>query len=180
MQSGHERALIQRRFAQEFGASVQTGYTQFLTAGTPGNGAVLGYRRAGAEPLFLESYLDDPVEEAVSRAFGRTVLRPAIVEIGNLASDNALATIGLWGSTANDLGAQCEVAVATLTVKVRAMFARIGIPVRVLAPARCDVIAEAALWGRYYDGDPQVCAGFIAEGQSAIAACLSRRAGRAA
>jgi hypothetical protein len=135
----------------------------------------VGYRRAADEALFLERYLDAPVEELVSRAIGRPTRRENIVEIGNLAADDAFAMIELWGTAANDLGAACEVAVATLTAPLRSMFARIGLPLAVLAPAIIERSDNPADWGRYYESDPKVCAGVIADGQRAIGAFLSRR-----
>ncbi|WP_240197828.1 thermostable hemolysin [Novosphingobium sp. P6W] len=49
-----------------------------------------------------------------------------------------------------------------------------------LGPARAEQADEHAAWGRYYESDPQVCAGFIAQGQDAIARFLARREGIAA
>jgi len=140
-----------------------------------GGGAALGFRRAGAQPLFLEQYLDEAIEVAVSRAMGGCVARENIIEIGNLASDNGRSMIALWGQAANDFGSHCEYAVATLTAPVRAMFARIGLPITQLAQAAPAALGEAAdAWGRYYDLDPCVCAGQIAAGQRALAAYAAR------
>ncbi len=172
-----EFPLIRRRYRDVFGASLTPGFGAWMHSGAQeASGAALGYRRAGEEPLFLECYLDQPVEAAVTSALGRKIDRQQIVEIGNFASDNALAMIELWGAAANDLGAGSEVAVATLTAPLRRMFARIGLPVTVIAPARPERLAAAAEeWGSYYAQDPQVCAGIIADGQQAIAAFLQRR-----
>lgn len=174
--------LVCRKYLAAFGASARPDYPAWIEAG-PGRttAAALGYRRAGDAPLFLEWYLDRPVEALVSQAFGREIARQGIVEIGNFASDNALAMVELWGSAANDLSGSSEVAVATLTAPLRRMFARIGLPVIVLAPACPERLGEGAPeWGNYYAQDPQVCAGVIAEGQSAIASFLARRNRRAA
>ena len=130
---------------------------------------------------FLEAYLDAPVEDLAAIALGRPVARRQIVEIGNLAAVNPLAMIALWGAAANDLAALGDVAVATLTAPLRAMFRRIGIPIAAIAPARGERLGSAAsAWGRYYDQDPWVCAGVIANGQAAINCFLERRAGRVA
>lgn len=181
MAESTEFQLLQRRYREVFAATLSPGFASWMHCGSPMTGAMLGYRRAGVEPLFLEQYLAEPVEEAVARILGKPVRREQIVEIGNFASDNALAMIELWGAAANDLGCDSEVAVATLTAPLRKMFGRIGLPVTVLAPARPDRLGKAAIeWGSYYELDPQVCAGVIAEGQSAIAAFLQRRRGRAA
>ena len=166
--------LIGRKYRDVFNAAAPRGYAQWMAAG---DGAALGYRRAGAEPLFLETYLDQPIEDVVGVALGRRVAREAIVEIGNFAADNALAMVELWGNAANDLGGASEVAVATLTAPLRRMFARIGLPVVELAPARPERLGQAAAaWGSYDAQDPVVCMGMIAEGQAAITAFLARRA----
>lgn len=174
MPSSPQTELISRKYQEVFGASARPAYADWMGAGAA---AALGYRRAGSEPLFLETYLDQPIESLVSSTLGRTIDRGAIVEIGNFAADSAIAMVELWGRAANDLGGSGEVAVATLTAPLRRMFARIGLPIIPLAkadPARLPGAAEE--WGSYYATDPMVCMGVIAEGQSAIAAFLARRA----
>ena len=177
-----ELSLIQRRYQDVFGASVTPAFGSYMSHGAEGRiGAALGYRRAGEGTLFLEAYLDRPVEEKVAEAFGRRVARGQIVEIGNFAADCAMTMIELWGAAANDLAGGSEIAVATLTAPLRRMFARIGVPVTVLAPARPDRLAGGgAGWGCYYENDPQVCAGVIVDGQAAILAFLQRRLRREA
>jgi len=170
-------SLIQRKYRDAFGASPAPSFASYMHFGDrTDSGAALGYKRAGLEPLFLEAYLDEPVECSVSKVFGHLIERDSIVEIGNFAADNALAMVELWGTAANDLGERSEVAVATLTAPLRRMFARIGLPIHVLAPARPERIGRSASdWGSYYQLDPRVCAGKIAEGQEALAAFLQRR-----
>lgn len=176
MADSSEFELVRRRYMEMHGACLKPTfctYTHVERAETPR--AALGFHRAGEAPLYLERYLAAPVDVVVSAALGRQVARESIIEIGNLAADDAFAMIELWGSVANDLGAGCEVAVATLTAPLRAMFARIGVPLTVLAPATIDRTDDPELWGQYYASDPQVCAGVIAEGQRAIAAFMARR-----
>lgn len=181
MSERSEAGLVQRRFLEIHDARIVpsfASYRQVERSEVPR--AALGYRRAQIEPLFLERYLDAPVERLVSAAINRPTERRHIIEIGNLAADDAFAMIELWGSVANDLGADCEVAVATLTAPLRAMFARIGVPIRPLARASISRSDDPEAWGRYYAGDPWVCAGVISEGQSAISAFLARRRRHAA
>ena len=136
----------------------------------------MGYRRAGTEPLFLEAYLDKPIETLVSARLRRPIERDAIIEIGNLAASNVWSMIALWGEAANDLGDTSDVVVATLTAPLRRMFARIGVPVHELVEADPAKLGSAAAnWGSYYAQDPRVCAGRIAEGQRAIAQFLAKR-----
>jgi hypothetical protein len=177
-----EIQLLKRRYREVLATDLSPSFDTYLSHGRNARtGAALGYRRAGHDRLFLERYLDRPVEQAVSEGLERSVRREAIVEIGNFAAENAMAMVALWGATANDLGGSSEVAVATLTAPLRGMFARIGIPICLLVPARIERAGgEQSEWGRYYELDPWVCAGLISEGQSAIVAFKNLRAKRVA
>jgi hypothetical protein len=169
--------LISAQYRDVFGARQPQTFDRFMACNSEhGSTAALGYRRADQGNLYLEIYLDEAIEDAVSRAFGKTILRADIVELGNLAAVSGIAMIQLWGRAANDLGSTSQVAVATLTLQMRAMFARIGLPLTELAPARPDAVAGSGQnWGKYYDADPVVCAGLIAEGQHALARHFARR-----
>lgn len=181
MNERSKTGLVQRRFLEVHGARIVPSFARYQQIDrAEGPRAALGYRRADSEPLYLERYLDAPVEQVVSAILDRPTPRDAIIEIGNLAADDAFAMIELWGSVANDLGADHEIAVATLTAPLRAMFARIGVPLTLLGPASIARSDDPATWGRYYLGDPWVCAGVISEGQNAIAAFLARRRRHAA
>ena len=129
---------------------------------------------------FSQGRPDRSIEQELSNLFERTVTRGDIVEIGNLASDNAMAMISLWAEAANDLGSEAEIAVAVLTAPLRSMFRRLGVTLYEIAPARPERLGEKAeQWGAYYQLEPMVCAGFIAEGQQRLARLITRR-GRAA
>lgn len=169
--------LISRRYAEVHGAVTTVDYHDLRVAtSTSGERAALGYRRASCQRLFLECYLDRPIEAELKRLLGRPVNRNDIVEIGNLAADNAPAMVRLWADTANDLGGEAEIAVAVLTRQLRAMFRRLGLTLHEIAPARPERLADrGAQWGNYYAQDPVVCAGFILEGQARIAAMIERR-----
>lgn len=174
--------IIARKYAEKFNAEPRLAFADYvLTQSAAGVGATLGYRRAGPEELFLERYLEVPVERAVSAAMGRSIQRERIVEIGNFAADNAMLILELWGSAANDLGAKSEIAVATLTAPLRRMLSRVGVSLTVLAPALASRLgSDGGDWGTYYGQDPQVCFGDIATGQAAIAAWRAKREGKAA
>ncbi len=134
--------------------------------------AALAVRSAANEPLFLETYFADPIEQAVSKAFRRTICRSAIVEIGCLAATPTPAMLRLWSQTAVSLLDRHEIAVATLTLPLRRMFARVGLPFVELAPADPERLRDEARghWGQYYEAKPVVCAGDIAAGLVALKA----------
>lgn len=162
--------LIQERYRALHGAIPAADYPDYCSVG-PSQAplAVLGYRMAGAQSLFLECYLDRPVERVVSERLGRHVDRRRIVEIGDHASRRPAATLILWHEAARSLAGQADVAVAVLTRSVRDMLERLGVPLIELAPARIEAIGTAAArWGRYYDTMPSVCAGDIGAGLAAL------------
>jgi hypothetical protein len=162
--------LVTSRYAERHGAAPTVTYNELKAESCGGRVcAALGYRRADREQLFLEAYLDAPVEQVLAQQLERPVTRGDIIEIGNLASCNATAMIGLWARTANDLGNDAEIAVAVLTAPLRKMIQRLGVSLVELAPADPARLApDGSEWGRYYDLDPVVCAGFIAEGQERL------------
>ncbi len=158
------RSLIERRYFECHGAAPSADYPRYLTMGAPDVPlAAIGMRSAADGPLFLERYLIEPVETVLTRTLGRPVPRCRVVELGDHASARAAATIGLWREAAAALDGQLDVAVAVLTAPLRAMFARLSLPIVTIAPAHAAALGPAAeRWGRYYDADPMVCAGEIA------------------
>ena len=138
-------------------------------------GATLGYRGATEEQLFLEAYLDAPIEAVASQALRREVGRARIVEIGCLAAISPPALVRLWAESAAEFADHYDVAVATLSASLRRLITRAGVPIVELAPADPARIAEPERWGSYYDDAPMVCAGWTHAG----AAGLGRFRGRA-
>jgi len=169
--------LIFRRYQEVHGAAPDLSHDHFLDWGSPsGVQAALGYSRACKRRLFLEAYVDLPIEQELARALGRPFSRRDIIEIGNLAADNAWSMVRLWAETANDLGTDVEIAVSVLTRPLRAMFRRLGVTLYELSPAHAERLPDKGVrWGAYYTKDPVVCAGFIAEGQARLAAVVDRR-----
>lgn len=125
--------------------------------------AAAGWRPAGEESLFLERYLDQPVEEAVARLAGQPVARGRIVEVGNLAADKPGSSIQVvlhLSAHLHRLGH--EWVVFTATAELIGIFARMGLPLLALGAADPERLgAEAAAWGSYYDTRPVVVAGRI-------------------
>ena len=135
--------------------------------------AVAGYRSAN-EPLFLERYLDVPIEVAVAPA--RPILRSQVVEVGNFASARAGEGRRLLLALGAHLAAQdVQWVASTVTVELRQLIVRLGLGVIALAPARGDRLGEEAVhWGSYFDHEPIVVAGHL----PAALATLRHRAGR--
>jgi hypothetical protein len=134
-----------------------------------GNGnellGVLGFRPAGEGPLFLEAYLDSPIETVLKHRLGTEPKRSVIVEVGNLASSapgGARWLISL--STALFMGMGLRWAVLTATPALLNSFAKLGIAFVPLAAAAKERIVDAdKRWGNYYDAGPVVVASDVSQ-----------------
>jgi hypothetical protein len=132
--------------------------------------AAAGLHVAGQQKLFLEHYLDSPLESVVARFSAVPVAREHLVEVGNLASLCA-------GS------ARLIIIAVTWLLAMRGLqwvaftggpgllnsFHRLGLQPQVIAvadPARLG--AEQARWGRYYQQHPQVYLGNIVQGHGLL------------
>lgn len=158
-------AFIEDSYVSAYGSRITVHYPTLMSV-QDGEGtiyAVVGFRNAAEEPLFLEQYLDSPVEQALESLLGVAVGRSAVVEVGNLASNGRGATIFLFAALARHLlGAGAEFAVATATDALRGVFHRAGMGALKLATADPDRLVDHGLsWGAYYRTDPEVLAGSI-------------------
>ncbi|NHC06526.1 thermostable hemolysin [Azonexus fungiphilus] len=152
-------------FRRHYGAEVSSFAPNLMLLEDAGRiAAAAGWRCAGEERLFLETYLDEPIEAAVARLAGQPVRREAIVEVGNLAADRAGGSVDVILNLARHLDRLGYEWVAfTATSELIGIFRRLGLPPLALAsadPARLG--ADAADWGSYYDSRPVVVAGRIA------------------
>lgn len=178
------RASLERyiagRYARRYGARL-TDFTPWLLSAARGTapGAALGLRPALAEPLFLERYLDRPVEQQLAARLRRPVDRSAIVEIGNLAASEPAARRLLFAALVELLARSGhQWLVCTATTRVRCLIRAMGLPLLTLAAADPHRLggAEREQWGGYYQGGPRVVAGEIATASAALAACPEYRA----
>lgn len=132
--------------------------------------AAAGVRPAHTGPLFLERYLDEPLEVAVSRLAGSPLERDCLVEVGNLASLSAgsariIIIVVTWLLAIRGLTWVAFTGAASLINS----FQRLGLQPSVLAmadPGRLD--GEQNQWGTYYAQRPQVFAGNIGYGFDAL------------
>ena len=156
--------FVRRAFRQRYQATVSS-FAPNLMLLEQGERtvAVTGWRCAGDERLFLECYLDTPVEEAVARLAGHTVRRERIVEVGNLAADKAGGSIDIVLTLARHLNALgYEWVVFTATRELIGIFRKLGLSLLALAPADPNRLPEPADdWGTYYDSEPIVVAGRV-------------------
>jgi hypothetical protein len=164
-------SFIDRRFGRAYGAHPTHFCAHLLgirdTAGRWQ--AAVGYTPAADGPLFLEQYLDAPVEAVLAAALGRAVARESAVEVGNLAAIDAGVARRLIAALAQRFHADgYRFAVFTATRELRNSFRRLRLVPIVLARADRTRLREAAeRWGDYYSHDPVVMGGAIAAGLGA-------------
>lgn len=171
-----ERARVERYVAERFyaahGARVHDFMPALLTMGCNGRiTAATGLRSAASQPLFLEQYLDGPVEAAVSAVAQAAVPREKMAEIGNLvASEGGSSYLLFLVLTAILDRAGFDWVVFTATPQVRKVLAVLGLETQVLCeadPARLTR-GSATEWGRYYASRPRVVAGRVADAMAVL------------
>jgi hypothetical protein len=171
-------SFIQAVYAACYGAQVRD-FMPTLVALRDDEGqlmAAAGYRGAGAHALFLERYLDRPVELMLADGEAAAPARERIVEVGHLAAARAGQGRRLILQLGPHLAGQgFDWVVSTLTQELRHLFLRLGIvpvPLGLADPALLG--PEAAAWGSYYAHHPLVLAGQIAP---ALQVLSQRRSG---
>lgn len=169
--------FISRVFARAYGARVNEFLPRLI--GLRGQGArlmaALGMRSGASGALFLEQYLDAPVERLLSVRGGRSVTRAEIVELGNLAAEHPGSARRLILNLALCLHqAGFNWVVFTITPALVNSFQRLGLDLMFLGPARPERLAAEARanWGSYYDSGPMVCGAYIPGGLPRIRALL--------
>lgn len=133
--------------------------------------AALGYTLAASGPMFLEQYLDHPLEAALGARMADPVARAEIVEVGNLAAVHPGAARALIVSTTrllHQLGLRWVA--FTATVSLLNSFTRLRLQPQVLAVADPARLADTGRrWGNYYETQPKVMYGDIRYGYGQLA-----------
>jgi len=160
-------AFVQNAFARKHDASV-TSFMPTLLSFRDAGGAlrgVIGLRSAAPRPLYLEQYLEQPVEAAIVTATGQAVQRHQVVEVGNLAGVNCRAAMRMVAALpAYLLASEFRWIVFTATSAVRSILQGFDAPLVELARADGSRVASGTdRWGRYYENDPRVLAGYLPE-----------------
>jgi len=144
-----------------FGLENQTG--QLLGA--------VGVRSGNSGPLFLERYLDEPIQAAIGARLGQTQpSRGELVEVGNLAADSpGAARLLIVALTDLLVALGFRWVTFTGTPTLLNSFQRLGLTPIALGeadPARMG--DELPDWGSYYDSRPRVMAGDIHGGHQRL------------
>ncbi|MDQ6954972.1 MAG: thermostable hemolysin [Mariprofundaceae bacterium] len=155
-------AFIHDVFAREYGACVQSFMPHLIRLRYGQTGAcysVAGYKEATSGSLFVEQYLRESVDYALSHKIGQTVSRDLIVEVGNLAEagpgggrDIIIALVSFL------FGAGYQWGVVTVVPKLANGFRRLGlryVDLGVADPQKLSTDQRIA-WGSYYDHKPMI------------------------
>lgn len=161
-------AFIQRRFRTAHGAEIRHFMPELFGMHNSDGQlcAVAGVRRAHLQALFLERYLDEPIQSLISAAAGRAVDRTVIVEVGNLAaSDTGSARLSIIAITYLLAMGGLEWVTFTGNIGLVNSFHRLGLkPVTLCAADPQRLGDERQHWGSYYESKPWVHVGNIRAG----------------
>ena len=175
---GADRAVAERfisqRFSESFGSRVEAFMPRLFTLRNR-DGDICGAfgLRSASRKLFLEQYLDTPIEKTVAARAGRTVERQAIVEVGHFSGTFPGAVRALICLLTERLHREGFTwVVFTGTAGLRNAFSRLGLSPLDIQAATADrlPVEDRAAWGSYYDHSPRVLVGNIQEGYRAM--CL--------
>lgn len=156
---------VRARFLRTHAAHIATFMPTLLLLIDASNtiSAVAGHRSADEESLFLERYLNRPIEECLADATGARAKRAQIVEIGNFAADDPRAARAIMSLMAPYLLARGKVWITfTATVSIRRLLLSLGAPCVELGKADGACVRGGDdQWGNYYARDPRVMAGYL-------------------
>ena len=139
--------------------------------------AAVGYRAASAGPLFLEIYTNGPIEEVVRQQTGFFVPREEIVEVGSLACTGGRAAMEMVKALVPALIDEgFSWVVFTGADTVRNVFRRLHLKPVALCIANKSLLGKRRYeWGSYYDHNPVVMAGRLADGIGALDTVCGQR-----
>jgi len=123
--------------------------------------AACGLHSAATERLFLETYLDQPIEAVLSEHAGSPVKRGDIIEIGNLS----VAELGMAHYLITAINDQLHFtskqwAVFTATPALHDACIKLGMNPEILADADINRLPpeDRVEWGSYFEQKPRVMA----------------------
>lgn len=165
--------FISDTFAQAYGASVQSFMPRLFRINAKDGEllAAFGVRSAEKGDLFLEQYLDRPVEQVIQERSGILPARNRVAEIGNLAAIYPGAVRWMIVAMTVMLYEEgYEWVTFTGTSSLRNGFNKLGLYPVEICPASIVRLeaSEQARWGTYYDTRPTVMFGNIRQGFQAM------------
>ena len=162
----HVESYVAQRYQISFGARVDHCMPWLLSLECLGDlSGVAGMQIADENPLFLEQYLDVPVEQLMNQVPGKSVARNSIVEIGNLVAEKrGVSHLLFLLFTSVLLRAGYEHIVFTATRALRNNLTNVGFALEQLQKVDTTTLDPATIrqWGNYYRTDPMVVTGSLA------------------
>ncbi|MBE0370567.1 thermostable hemolysin [Pseudoalteromonas aurantia] len=141
-------------FSHAFQAMVYEFYPLLSQLKLPQGQCTLGLRFASNSELFIEQYLDAPIENYLPQAESRRT----IAELGNLHSTYRRATVSHFiVVTMALLSSQVRFLAFTGTEQVRQLMSSLEIPICELSKAEPRRVTTAHHYGRYYQANPKAC-----------------------
>ncbi|GFZ80048.1 hypothetical protein GCM10011403_23950 [Pseudohongiella nitratireducens] len=154
--------FIKDIYREKYSANIQVDYPILMSVRNEYDEilAAVGFRFANNHRLFLEQYLESPIEFALNSQ------RKKIVEIGNLASAGKGASVFLFAALASFLNYNgINYAAITGTDYLHRYFVKIGLKPTHLADADVSSLLEGSEnWGTYYEQKPRVLVGNVQTG----------------
>lgn len=156
-------SYVAKQFEATYGANINEFMPLFMSLGCNDRfSAVTGIKPVEEKRLFLEQYLEQPIEQAVARVFETPANRLSVVEIGNLAATQRGSSQLLFVLLAATLHrAGFRWITFTATPQVRKTINRLGFELRIIDEAKPERLGQSALqqWGSYYQTKPLVVVG---------------------
>lgn len=161
---GDAEQAVKRIFRQVYNADIGDFSTLLLTAEREHEiDAVIGLRHAGQTSLFLESYMDKPIEQVLEQQHNLNISRDKFIEIGNLVATRSGTSRQLFIMLAFALAeADVEWVSFTATTQVEQLLRKLHLEPTVICKAQHRAVVNGdSSWGTYYDDPPSVCYGNV-------------------
>ena len=154
-------AYIAERYEQAHKASISKFMPILLEMTKEGESQVaLGLRPGHYRPMFLEQYLDSPIEQQIAKLTKQPIDRCSLIEVGNLVVSHRRAGLLLFvilGKLVAEAG--FEWLIFTVTGEVERLMRSLGFdPQYLVAADPTRVKGGTENWGFYYDNNPRVMA----------------------
>lgn len=163
---------VHERYEKAFAANLNSYMPHFMALMDKDHSvkSLCGYREAKSGPLFLENYLDSPVEALLTQSFETEIRRDSIIEFGQLASfSRGISAYHFLLMTEALVELGYEWCIFTATDVLHALITHMGLETHLIAYADASRVSNATkIWGHYYEHNPRIVAGNIKYGAKAL------------
>ncbi len=162
---------IHEKFNARYAANVQHFLPYILTLKCNDNiCSTVGIRLAESGPLYLEKYLQNPIEQEIGMHFKTAIQRKSIVEIGNLVSTWRGSSQLLFVFLTDLLfRIEREWVVFTATKDVEHLLQKMHFDLIPLGIASENMLGDDKdQWGSYYQDNPRLILGHIPDAMSRL------------